>query len=122
RVSDDAGRPDQALAQQGNRRQQNARRITAWRRDERRVLDLRAIGFRETVNRFLGQVGRGMVVRVELFVSRRVLHAEIGAQIDDLATELEEGNGVFRGDTVGQGEEDRLGLLGEQLGVWLREA
>ena len=25
-------------------------------------------------------------------------------------------------DPVGQGEEDRLGLLGEQLGVWLREA
>ena len=63
-----------------------------------------------------------MVARVKFFVNGGVLHAEIGAQIDDLATELEEGNGVFRGDTVGQGEEDRLGLLGEQLGVWLREA
>src|SRR5438046_6683123 len=76
RVSDDAGRPDQALAQQGNGRQQNARRITAGRRDERRVLDLRAINFRETVNRLLEQVRRGMVARVKFFVNGGVLHAE----------------------------------------------
>src|SRR6266498_156577 len=63
-----------------------------------------------------------MVVGVELFVNRGALQAEIGAQVDDPATELEQGDGILGGDAVRQREKNDFGQFGERLGVWLAEA
>ena len=47
-------------------------------------------------------------MRVEFLVNGGALHPEIGAEIDDLATQLQQRHGKFRGDAVGQGQETRL--------------
>src|SRR6266498_466796 len=63
-----------------------------------------------------------MIVPVKLPVKGVVLEPKIGAQIDDLAAELEQGDGVLRGDTMGKREENDFGLFREQVGVGFAEA
>ena len=67
------------------------------------------------------EIGRGVVVRVKFLIDVGAPQAEIGAEVDDLAALLQEGDREFRGDAVGQGEEDEPDLLGEQGGVGLGE-
>ena len=94
--------------QQRDERQQNAGGITARRGDEGGVLDLRAVDFGQAIDRLFEQLGRGMVVPVKFLVSGGVLEPEIGAQINDLATQIEQGRGKFRRDAVRQGQENDL--------------
>ena len=122
RIGDDAVGLDQARLQQRNQRQQDAGGIASGGGHEHRFLDLRAIDLRQAVDRGFQQLRRRMVVRVELLVNSGALDAEIGAEIDDLAAGLQQGNGELRGDAVRQGQENDLRLLRQQFGVRFAEA
>ena len=63
-----------------------------------------------------------MVVGVKVLIHGRALDAEIGAQVNDLAAELEQRHGEFGGDTVRQGQEHDLRLFGQQFGFGFAEA
>ena len=122
RIGDDAGRLDQLRHQQRNQRQQNAGRVTARGGDEHRFLDFIPVNFRQTINRLVQQIRRGMVVRVKFLVHRRAPEPEIGAEVNHDAAGVEQRHGVFRRDAVRQREKHHVRLLREQFGVRLGEA
>ena len=62
-----------------------------------------------------------MIVSVEFFVNRSASDAEVRAQIDHLAACFEQRNGKFRGNPVGQSEEDELRLASKGFRVRLTE-
>ena len=59
---------------------------------------------------------------IKVLIYRWVPDTEIGAQIYDLAAELEQGDGELRGDAVRQRQEHDLRLFGQQFGLGLAEA
>jgi hypothetical protein len=77
--------------------------------------------FGQAIDRLFEEFGSGMVVAVEGLVGVGAFEPEIGAQINDLATEVKEGRGIFGGDAMRQGEENDLGGLGEQFGLGFAE-
>jgi hypothetical protein len=91
RIGDDAGRLDQLRHQQRNQRQQDAGRVTARGGDEHRFLDFIAVDFRQTINRLVQQIRRGMVVRVKFLVHLRAPEPEIGAEVNHDAAALSSG-------------------------------
>ncbi len=62
-----------------------------------------------------------MVVRIELLVDRGAPDAEIGAQVNDLAAELEQRHGELRRHAVRQRQEHDLRLFGQEFGLGLAE-
>jgi hypothetical protein len=62
-----------------------------------------------------------MVVRIELFIDARAPHSEVGAQINYLTTQLQQGHGELRRDAMRQGQEHDLRLLAQQLRLGLAE-
>ena len=121
RIGNDAGRLDQLRHQQRNQRQQDARRVTARGGNEHRFLDFIAVNFRQTINRLVQQIRRGMVVPVKFLVHRRAPEPEIGAEVNHDAARVEQRHGVFRRDAVRQREKHHIRLLREQFGVRLGE-
>src|SRR5512136_295887 len=63
-----------------------------------------------------------MVVRVEVLVNFGAAQAEVGAEVNDRAACVEQGNRVFGRDAVRQSEENDVRLLRQQLGIWFAEA
>ena len=63
-----------------------------------------------------------MVVGVKVLIDRCALDAEIRAQVNDLAAELEQRHGEFRGNAVRQRQEHDLRLFGQQFGLGLAKA
>ena len=63
-----------------------------------------------------------MIVTVEFFVNSGILQAEIGAQINDAAAQLQQWNGELRRDPVRQRQEDDVRLLRQHFRVRLAEA
>src|SRR5688500_10150989 len=63
-----------------------------------------------------------MIVRVEFFVDGGIFEPKIGAEVDHLATLLDERQGKFSGDTVRQREKDHLRLPGQEIGIRFRKA
>ena len=115
RVGDDLLGIDQPGLEQRNGRQQDARRVTAGRGDERRVGDGVAPEFRQPVNGLGQPLRRGVFGAVKLVVRVGVVEAEVGAQVDHRHTALGQRHGKLGGDAVGQGEENGLRLIGEQV-------
>ena len=56
-----------------------------------------------------------MVVAVKLLVARRAFEPEVRAEINDLATQMEQGSGKLRRHAVRQRQENDLGRFGQQL-------
>lgn len=63
-----------------------------------------------------------MIVGVEIFIDGGAFQPEIGAQINHLATQLQERRGVFGGDAMRQREENNLRGLGQRIGFGFGEA
>jgi len=120
-IGDDAGRLDQSGFEQRKDRQDDAGRIAAGRRDEQGFFDMVPVKFGQAINGFFQEIRRGMIVGVKLLVDFGAFEPEIGAEVDDDANSVDERHGVFGGDAMGLGEEDGVGLFGQDFGVGLSE-
>lgn len=109
---------DEASLEEREEGQQHAGGVASGSRDQSGAADGVGIDFRETVDRLCEEVGCRVGVVVEFLVGGRVIEAEIGAQVDDAETAVEQGGGVFVGDAVGEGEEGGIGSSGgDGIGV-----
>src|SRR6185503_5218138 len=121
-IGDDPCGFDEPSAKQRQDRHQNARRIATGRSDEPRLPNVSAMELRKAVDRLLQEFGSRMLVAVEFLVGRGTLETEVGTEIDDDATGLQQGHGKLSGHAVRQRQKNYPGLSREGLGVRFGEA
>ena len=121
RIGDDSGGFDDSSAEQRQGGEQDAGGVTTWGSDEACGADGVAMDFGHAVDRFGEESGGGVIVSVELLVGGGALEAKVGAEIDDGAPGVEQGDCEFGGDAVGEGQEDDFSLCGEDAGIGVAE-
>src|ERR1700731_3357317 len=99
---------DRLASNQGPQRNQNARRITARRRDQLRIADFLSVNLRQSVDRLLQQIRRGMIAAVKFLVNFCVANPEVRAQVDDARAKIDKRFGKFGAESVRQGQKNNL--------------
>jgi hypothetical protein len=122
RVGDDLSGVDQAGADEREGGEEDAGWIAAGRGDDSGVADLVPVDFREAVDGLFEQVSGGVFMAVELQVAVGALESEVGAEVDEPSAALEQWNGEFGGDSVGERKKHEVGPVGEVVDVGFGEA
>src|SRR5664279_236125 len=83
----DTAKIDRLFSHQREKRQQNAGRVTAGRRDQLRAANFVTINFRQSVDRSPQQFRRGMIGAVKFLIYMSVAESKVGAQVNDARAE-----------------------------------
>src|ERR1019366_4746587 len=113
----DTAKIDRLLSHEREKRQQNACRVTARRRDQLRAANLVPINFRQSVDRSPEQFRCGMIGAVKFLIYMSVAEPKVGAQINDARAKIDKWFGDSSGDAVRQCEKNDVGLAGERLRI-----
>jgi hypothetical protein len=121
-VSDNTVGIDKAGAEERDSGQENAGRVTTRAGDESGILDLGSVDLGKTINSFFQEVGSGVFVSVKLLINRGIFNAKVGTKINDFTAKVDQGNGVFRGDAMGESEKNEVRRFGDEFRVGFSEA
>ena len=114
---DDVLRLHQSGFEQGGDREDDAGRIASRAGDERGIADLFAVAFRRSVDRLFQQLRRGMILAVVFLVLGGGAEAEVRADVEHPDTGFHQGNRVFGGQSVREGEKSGIAFRGDLFDV-----
>ena len=114
-IGNQAARVNHARFQQRNKPQLHRRRITTGVGNQPRRFDLRAVHFRQTINRRAHQIGAGVRHAIPFFPYSDILQTEVGGQVNQLHARVQQCPRLLHGNAIRGGEEHQIALIQMRL-------